>query len=132
VGSLLQYQVMGDSEDVLAAVRRRAEALAGGRPAELLAVLHPRFRWTSHRGEVFDRDSYLAANTCGVLVWRRQAVLRPTVVVTGEVAIVTGVVVDDVEHDGVAESRRMHITQTWLRENGTWRCLAGHAGPLLS
>ncbi len=24
---------------------------------------------------------------------------------------------------------RMPMTQTWLRDAGRWRCLAGHAGP---
>lgn len=46
---------MGDEDELRAAVRRRARALAAGEPDALEAVLHPLFRWTSHRGEVFDR-----------------------------------------------------------------------------
>ncbi|WP_035849199.1 DUF4440 domain-containing protein [Cryptosporangium arvum] len=37
------------------AVGRRSAALAAGDASALEALLHPAFRWTSHRGEVFDR-----------------------------------------------------------------------------
>jgi Domain of unknown function (DUF4440) len=121
-------------EDLLTAVRLRGEALAGGRAEQLRALLHPDFRWTSHLGEVFTRDSYVAANTGGALRWRRQTVRAPEAVVVGPVGIVTAVVVDEVERDGAPWSARMPVTQTWLRVDGRWLCLAGHAGhagPLL-
>lgn len=119
------------AEAVLAAAHRRAAALATGRAADLSAVLHPAFRWTSHRGEVFDRHHYIAANTAGTLVWRRQEVLEPAVVVVGSTAVLTAVVVDEVERDGVPVTYRMPVTQTWVHVEGVWLCLAGHAGPLL-
>jgi len=121
----------GGAAEVLAAVADRAAALAAGDPDALRALLHPGFRWTSHRGEVFDRAAYVAANTGGALVWRRQVVEAPDVVLAGEVAVVTGVVRDDVERGGAPATFAMRLTQVWVREGGRWRCLAGHAGPLL-
>jgi ketosteroid isomerase-like protein len=120
------------AEQVLAAVGERAAALAEGDAARLRALLHPGFRWTSHRGEVFDREGYVAANTGGALVWRRQVVAAPDVVVAGEAAVVTGVVRDDVERDGVPATFAMRLTQVWIRDGGGWVCLAGHAGPVLA
>ncbi|WP_178379877.1 nuclear transport factor 2 family protein [Cryptosporangium aurantiacum] len=122
---------MTDEDALRAAVERRAQALASGRASALEAVLHPRFRWTSHRGEVFDRAAYVRSNTAGDLVWRQQLVDRTEVVVLGDTGLVTCVVTDQVEVDGASRSFRMPVTQTWVREAGEWRCLAGHAGPLL-
>jgi len=118
-----------DAGEVLAAVAQRAAALAAGDPGRLRALLHPGFRWTSHRGEVFDREGYVAANTGGALVWRRQVVQAPDVVVAGDVAVVVGVVRDDVERDGVPATFVMRLTQVWVRDGDGWLCLAGHAGP---
>jgi hypothetical protein len=47
-------------------------------------------------------------------------------------AVLTGVVLDSVERDGVPASYRMPVTQTWVEVEGGWLCLAGHAGPLLA
>ena len=118
--------------EVLAAVRGRAAALAARDATALRERLHPGFRWTSHRGEVFDREAYVAANTGGALVWRRQVVEAPDVVVAGVTAVVTGVVRDDVERDGAPASFAMRLTQVWVHDDGRWLCLAGHAGPLLT
>jgi hypothetical protein len=91
---------MDEGEAVLAAARRRAAALSDGDAAQLRGLLHRSFRWTSHRSEVFDRDTYIAANTAARLIWRRQQVLEPNVVVIGPVAVLTAVVVDEVERAG--------------------------------
>ena len=122
---------MSGRDEVLAAVSARAAALVAGDAERLRACLHPGFRWTSHRGEVFDRDSYVAANTGGALVWRRQVVEAPDVVLAGGTAVVTGVVRDDVERDGVPATFALRLTQVWVRVGDRWHCLAGHAGPAL-
>jgi hypothetical protein len=55
--------VVSDKDQVLAAARARADMLSAGDTAGLRALLHPAFGWISHRGEIFDREQYLAANT---------------------------------------------------------------------
>jgi Domain of unknown function (DUF4440) len=117
------------TEEVLAAVRGRAEALASGDPDRLGGWLHEGFVWTSHRGEVLDRDAYVTANT-GPLRWLSQELVDPHVAVVGDTAVVVGTVRDVVERDGERMAFAMRITQTWVRVAGAgWRCLAGHAGP---
>lgn len=115
---------------VLDVVRRRARALAEADVDTLYKVLHPRFRWTSHRGTTVGRETYIRNNTDGSLVWRSQDLNDITVTVVGDAAVVTCVVTDDVTRAGHDERYTMPMTQTWIRDGDQWRCLAGHAGPL--
>jgi hypothetical protein len=78
-------------DDVLAAVRGRAEALAAGDTDGLFRWLHEQFIWTSHRGEVFDRATYVAANIQD-LSWRSQVIEDPQVTIVGDTAVVVGTV----------------------------------------
>jgi ketosteroid isomerase-like protein len=116
-------------DDVLAAARRRAEALSSGDPDELRRWLHEGFVWTSHRGEVFDRAAYLEANARRVR-WVSQDLVDPQVTVVGDTAIVVAAVHDVVERDGEPLAFAMRLTQTWIRSADGWQCLSGHAGPL--
>lgn len=122
---------MSVEDEVCEAVQGRAAALAAGVPAGLTRVLHPQFWWTSHRGETFDRDAYVRANTGGGLRWLAQVVEQVDVVVVGDTGVARRVVSDQVQVDGEQRSYRMPVTQTWVRALGGWVCLAGHAGPAL-
>ena len=123
---------MTEERDVLEAAERRAEALASGDAAQLAAMLHPSFVWTSHKGDVFDRETYVASNTSGTLTWKKQRLENVDVKLVGSTAILTGTVIDDVEQAGRSQRFEMPITQVWLKERDKWLCLAGHAGPLSS
>ena len=119
------------SEDVLRAFERRAVALVDADERALRRLLHPEFVWTSHSGERFDLAAYLRANVDGRLRWLRQELHDPRVIVVGDVAVVTGVVSDTVVRGSAPVTFVMPLTQTWVADDGGWRCLAGHAGPLL-
>ena len=124
----------GDEDQVLTAAQARAAALAAGDAGVLRSLLHPGFGWVSHRGEVFDRDGYVAANTPpGRLRWRAQRLEDPQVRVVGDAAVLCCTVTDVVTGaDGAEVRARMLMTQTWIRDDtGGWVCLAGHAGPRL-
>ena len=114
---------------VIEAARRRAAALAARDRAGLLELHHPDLRWTTHDGAVLDRDAYVGGNTDGDLVWRGQELLEIDVVVAGGCAILSAIVVDQVERGGVAQTFRLRVTQAWVEEDGRLQCLAGHAGP---
>lgn len=117
---------------VLAAAERRAKALVDHDGEALRELLHPR-RWTTFRGEVFDRDGYVASNTGpGGLHWREQRLESPEVAVVGETAMLTAIVVDEVQRGDTIEVFRLRLTQVWVRSaDGAWLCLGGHAGPRL-
>jgi hypothetical protein len=118
-------------EQVIAAAEARAAALAAGDAEGLLGWLHQLFRWTSHTGASFDRDTYVAANTGGTLRWNAQLLTEVEVVVVGDTAVLRCLVTDQVERGQKDEEFRMPMTQTWIRDAGRWLCLAGHAGPRL-
>ena len=123
---------MSDESDILEAAERRADALVDGDAHALRELLHPSFAWTSFSGRVFDRTSYISANTGrNGLDWLAQRIESPEVVVAGDTALLLGVVVDEVRRDGVEETFRLRITQVWVRTPAGWSCLGGHAGPRL-
>jgi hypothetical protein len=91
---------MDAEQQVIAAAVARGAALAAGDVGGLKRLLHPAFRWTSHLGEVFDRDSYLRANTAGSLSWKKQSLSDPEVVIVGTVAVLRCLVTDEVDCRG--------------------------------
>ncbi len=116
-------------ESLLTAARERADALGSADAARLRELLHPEFRWTSHRGETVDRETYIANNTSGSLRWIAQNLDDAQATVVDGTGVVRAIAVDHVVRDGVAEIFRMPMTQTWVHSDGRWQCLAGHAGP---
>jgi len=63
-------------QHLLDAVNARADALARADAVALRRLLHPDFRWTSHRGEVVDRETYIDNNTCKDLVRKANRFVR--------------------------------------------------------
>jgi ketosteroid isomerase-like protein len=116
-------------DEVLAAAAARADALARGDADALRARLHPLFGWTSHRGDTFDRETYVRRNAGGTTHWYGQALEDVRLVVIGDTAVLRCTAVDRIEVDGRPEVFRMPMTQTWVRSGEGWVCLAGHAGP---
>ncbi len=121
---------MDAAHQVIRAAEARASALADADAGRLSDLLHEDFRWTAHVGETYDRQEYVRRNTEGQTVWRSQQLSGTEVVVVGDTAVlyaeVTDVVLSD---DDEAQTFRMPMTQVWVREGDTWRCLTGHAGP---
>jgi len=114
---------------VLAAAEARADALSNGRAADLIRLLHEEFRWTSHTGDSFGRDAYVARNTSGAVRWQSQELTDVSVTVVGDTAVLHAEAVDVIDRGDGSETFRMPVTQVWVRGAGGWRCLAGHAGP---
>jgi hypothetical protein len=125
---------VNQADEVLAAAHERAVALRAGEADRLRRLLHPEFRWTTHTGVHFDREGYIGSNTGAraTVRWVRQRLDDPDVTVVGDVAVLVCTVVDTVvPADGVDEvTKRMPMTQVWVRAHKGWQLLAGHAGPL--
>ncbi|HEY7047790.1 MAG TPA: nuclear transport factor 2 family protein [Jatrophihabitantaceae bacterium] len=121
-----------DEDQVIAAARARGRALVARDVADLRSLLHPAFGWVSHHGEVFDRDRYITANTArGGTHWIDQQLAYPHVTIVGSTAILRCTVTDVIRAVDREQRLRMLMTQTWIRDTGRWRCVAGHAGPRL-
>jgi ketosteroid isomerase-like protein len=121
---------MGAAEQVISAAEERASALAAGDAGRLSDVLHEDFRWTTHRGETFNRSEYVRRNSEGQTVWLSQELSGAEVVLVDDTAVLYAEATDVVlSPDETAETFRMPMTQVWVRRDGRWKCLAGHAGP---
>jgi ketosteroid isomerase-like protein len=116
-------------DEIVAAAEARSRALVARDAEALRALHHPDLRWTTHRGEVRDRDRYVRGNTEEALVWRAQRLSEVDVVSVGDTAVLTALVHDEFERAGEPGAHSMRLTLTWVREDGTWRVLAGQAGP---
>jgi hypothetical protein len=122
---------MTPEDEVLEAARARSDALVARDTAALTALHHERFRFTTPRGDVRDRDGYVTGNTGGELVWLAQALEETEVVVAGGTAVLVAVAHDEYERGGERGAHAMRLTLTWTRVDGRWVALAGHAGPAL-
>jgi ketosteroid isomerase-like protein len=119
-------------DEILQAVRRRSAALVARDAAALRALHHRDLRWTTQRGDVRDRDAYVAGNTAGDLVWRDQHLVEHDVVAAGDTAVLTGVVHDAFERAGERGAHDMRLTLVLVRQGDGWVVLAGHAGPAVA
>lgn len=132
-GSRVRLARVNAEQQVIAAAEDRASALEAGDAERLVGLLHEGFRWTSHTGETYSRSEYVRRNTEGHTVWRSQRLSGVEVVVVSGTAVLYAEVTDEVLGEGdEPETFRMPMTQVWVRQEGGWRCLAGHAGPRLS
>jgi len=120
---------MDAQDEVLSAVRARAEALADGDAGALDRLLHENFRWVAHTGDCFSREAYIEGNTSGKVRWLSQQLTEVTVTIVADTAVVMAEVVDAIDRDEGSETFQMPVTQVWVRQGQGWRCLAGHAGP---
>jgi ketosteroid isomerase-like protein len=117
------------TDAILAATQARSAALVARDAVALRALHHREFRFTTPRGDVRDRDAYVAGNTAGELVWRAQYLKEHEIVVHGETAVLVGVVHDEYERAGEPGAHDMRITLVWVEQDDGWVVLAAHAGP---
>jgi|tagenome__1003787_1003787.scaffolds.fasta_scaffold20225713_1 hypothetical protein len=124
--------LVSEVDDVTAAALERAAALVASDETRLRTLLHADFGWISHTAEWFDLESYLDSNVRGSNAWHQQDLRNVEVRVVGDTAVLRCEVVDTVDTSGEGpESFVMPMTQTWVKTDGRWQCLAGHAGPRL-
>lgn len=86
-------------------------------------------QWTTFKDDVLSLDQYIEGTTGRVLTWRSQRLDDPSVVVVGDTAVLTALVVDEIQKEGHDLTFSLGLTQTWIRAGGRWQCLASHAGP---
>jgi ketosteroid isomerase-like protein len=119
---------MDATTEVIRAAEARAEALATGDAAALRDLLHDEFRWVSHTGERFDRESYVSSSLSGGASTAEQELTDISVVTHPQTAVLRCTVVESVDHGHGPREYRMPMTQVWVLREQRWLCLAGHAG----
>jgi hypothetical protein len=118
---------MDRTESVLDAIRRRSDALVTKDTDTLLALHHPGFVYVNANGEVLDRDEYLDRYVRPDDVrWISQTVTDARVTAAGAAAVATFLVHDVARAGDYELDETFRSTQTWIRSDEGWRCLAGH------
>jgi ketosteroid isomerase-like protein len=121
------------ADSVLDAIRRRSAALVAKSTDALMELMHPEMVYVSADGNVLSRDEYLARYVLPDEVrWISQTIDEPRVAHSGDTAVAT-FLVHDVARAGEYElDDTFRSTQTWVRGDGGWRCLAAHTSRLAS
>ena len=85
------------------------------------------FVLTTSSGKSKSKDDLLAEIARPGLAFEVNAMSDIVVRVRGDTAVLTGILHQRGTYDGNAFDVRLRVTDTWHREDGTWRILAGHA-----
>ena len=85
------------------------------------------FVLTTSSGKTKSRDDLLAEIAKPGLAFEVNEMSDVVVRVRGDTAVLTGTLHQRGTYDGNAFDVRVRVTDTWHREGGTWRILAGHA-----
>jgi hypothetical protein len=119
------------SAAVLAAEKRRCDAMLANDNVVLAAVLDPRLHFSHATGAVDDRDAFLAKMAAGriqytAIVWSEEKVTA----LAPEAAILTGRMMTDVRVEGIDKRLSNRVITVWCRSAGAWRLVAFQSTPL--
>ena len=89
-----------------------------------------RFVLTTSSGKSKDRNTLLAEIGDAGLVLETNETSDVAVRVRGGTALLTAILHQKGSYRGRPFDVRLHVTDTWVREKGTWRLLGGHASAI--
>lgn len=116
---------------VLAAEKRRCEAMLANDSAALEALLDPRLHFSHATGVVDGKEAYLAKMAAGRIryvgvTWSEELVTT----LAPEVAMLTGRMTTDVRVEGVDKRLDNRVITVWSASGGAWRLVAFQSTPL--
>ncbi len=116
---------------VLAAERKRCEAMLANDNAALDAVLDPRLQFAHATGAVDDKPAYLAKMAAGRIEyvgidWSEERVIE----LADGAAMLTGRMTTDVRVEGVDKRLNNRAITVWARAGSEWRLVAFQSTPL--
>jgi ketosteroid isomerase-like protein len=93
----------------------------------LAPLLADTFAYTDDDGSFMNRDQWLAHVNRGDDHYQQLANEDQIVRVYGDAAVVTGKYREKVDRNGKSVVLHGRFTDTWIKENGTWRCVASQS-----
>jgi hypothetical protein len=116
---------------VLAAEKRRCDAMLANDNAALADLLDARLHFSHATGALDDREAYLAKMAARrilykAIVWSEERVTA----LAPEAAMLTGRMTTDVRVDGVDKRLENRVITVWGRQGGAWRLIAFQSTPL--
>ena len=108
------------TEEILHLVSERAAALVAQDWAAVDAQLHPRFIYANSHGKRLAKAAYVDFLSKGPLRWRKQWLEEASVVHVEGIAVLHGIVVDDLLINDEPYLLRFATTQTYVRAGDPW------------
>jgi ketosteroid isomerase-like protein len=112
--------IQARDRELNAAIVRHDVGVAG-------AIYEDDFVLTTSSGKAKSRSDLLAEIARPGLAFETNEMSGIVVRVRGDTAVLTGILHQRGTYDGKAFDVRVRVTDTWHRDGGTWRILAGHA-----
>ena len=130
-GTAIAQQKKGGDEAALRALEEKWDAASvKGDVAALGAILADTFVSTSTEGHVSTKAEMLAEIKSGDVKYESSKTDDIKVSVYGNVAVVTGRWSGKVIEKGLPVESVERFTETFIKQNGQWRCVASHSSPL--
>lgn len=119
------------TQTILAAERRRCDAMIAGDAAALDAALAPALQFHHATGAVDDKSAFLAKMAAGRIVYAALAWSEERVTALGpDSALLTGRMTTDVRVEGTEKRLNNRVMTVWTRADGDWRLLAFQSTPI--
>ena len=119
------------AQTILAAERRRCDAMIAGDPAGLGGLLSDDLQFHHATGVVDDKAAFLAKMAAGRIVYAAIAWSEERVTALGpDSALLTGRMTTDVRVEGTDKRLNNRVMTVWARADGGWRLLAFQSTPI--
>ncbi len=119
------------TENVEQTIRRldgeRSQALVRGDTAALERIYADDYSAVGTSGAVRNKAQAIADNKSGALKMESQSFDNVNVRVYGDAAVITGVATQKGRDKGKDISGQVRFTRVYVKQNGQWRLVAGHA-----
>lgn len=131
VGGAQQKMAAGGDEAALKAIEEKWDAASlKGDTAALSGLLADSFVSTDAEGKVKTRAESFAKMKAGAVKYEIAKVSDMKVSVYGDAAVVLGQWKGKMTSDGKHIDTTERFTDTFIRQNGQWRCVASHSSTL--
>jgi ketosteroid isomerase-like protein len=93
----------------------------------LSMLLAETFEFTDDDGHFMNKSQWLAHIRNGIDQYEQLGNTGMAVHLYGNVAVATGIYQDKIKEKGKAVVRSGRFTDTWMQQNGEWKCVASQA-----
>jgi ketosteroid isomerase-like protein len=122
-----QNTASGDEGRILALENAWNHAEQSKDVAALDQLLAPELVYIDYDGSLMNKGEFLASVKTEGLSPAQIVNEKQTALVFGDCAVVTGIYREKGTSNGKPYTRRGRFTDTWVKANGTWRCVASQS-----
>ena len=117
----------GDRSRILALENAWNQAVRGKDTVALKLLLGPELVYVDYDGTLMDKEQYLASVQSEMVRPERIVSESMNVHLYGAAAVVEGIYRETGEKNGKPYTLRERFSDTWIRRNESWECVASHS-----